>query len=191
MEKCLLSLLSLGKELDVINHKNVTGAIFLTELIALCTVLFHAHLHEFTDHLLTVDVHNLCARRFLEKIVADCVKKVGFAKTDTTVYKQRIIFATGVFCNGLCSNESIVVGFAHDKIVKGVSIHKRILFCLCFCRLLSVVNDDSTTGKEIRLLFEIFFLLVGSDDLNVCHCAVERVDNFNYGLLVFIINSAL
>jgi hypothetical protein len=68
-------LLSLGKELYVINHKNVTGAIFLTELIAFCTVLFHAHLHKFTDHLLAVDIYDLCAWRFLEKIVADCVKK--------------------------------------------------------------------------------------------------------------------
>ena len=163
VEERLLRGFFADKELHVVNHKHVTGAIFFSETVVFVIGLVANDVDKLGHESFCADVKYVGLFLVFEKVVAYRVQKVSLAKTDARVYKQGVETAARMFRNGLASGECVCVGLAFDKILKGVFFKEGAFFLAVF--LGRLVGDETLIFDEDGLLVEkIVFFVGGGDD---------------------------
>lgn len=189
VEKCLLSGFFAYQKLHVVHHEYVARAVFFSELVVFFVGLVANDVDKLGYKCFRADVKHAHVLFILEKIVADCVQKVCFAKTYARVNEERIESRAGIFGNGFASRQSVGVGFAFHKIFKGVFFLKRaFLFALFFG---SEVGDKALILDENRLFVQILRLFVGGDDNHVLDLRIVRRHHVFYGVAVSRIDGFL
>ena len=186
MEKGFLRGFLAAQKLNVVNHEYVAGTVFFSETVAFFVATAADYADKVVYYCFGVYIDDFCFGRFLFQIVADCVQKVSFSKTDAAVNEKRVIFSTGIFRNGFCGGKGIFVGFALNKRVESVFFEKLRAFFL-FLRSVSV-NNKPFVGKCNALFFEICVLLVLYNDFNVGHKRIQRRDNLFYLVAVAVVD---
>ena len=121
MEKFLLRTFLTDDKLDIIDQKDIVIPVFFSEFRCGYIVFISDRIDQFIGKLLACDIQNFGLRIILENKMADGVHKMSFAKTNSSIYKKRVVYFTWRFGDSQRSRMRQIIVGTYDETVKRIS----------------------------------------------------------------------
>ena len=176
MEHFHLRAFFFGNELNIVDHKHVRAAVFFAEVdgrAALCAY----RRDKVVDEFFAGNVKDFFVTVVFSDIVSDRVHNVRFPKSRAAVNKQRVVLLARFFGDRSGGGYGKLVTFAHDEIIKGVSMVKHGCVHLRSGRIR--LDDGVLLFRFFLFDFRVFHF-VGNKYVNVGKKRVHRRKNAVY-----------
>ena len=163
VKKFLLCRFLSYNKLDVIDEKNVDGAVFVTKSCHGLRITASDGFNHFIGKLFTCDVQNTHIRILFQNIVSDGMHQMRFTKSGTSVEKQGIVDRARSFCDSDAGRLCKTVIGADNKGIKAVFYVKVCVFCLevdivlllnfflLLLRFLIIVQNENDIDRMIQM----------------------------------------
>ena len=120
MEELLLSWLLSYYKLNIIDKKHINVSVTVSEcrITLLCILFITDSINKFVGKCFTGNIQYFFGGIMFQNVMCHGVHQMGLSKSNTSIYKERIVYFTRWFCNSYrsCMCKTVVV--TNDKCIK-------------------------------------------------------------------------